>query len=112
MTINIREVGGVTILDLEGRLSLGDPVRELEAEAKRLLAEKKCKLLLNVDKVSYVDSSGVGTLVRCLTSAKVAGGDLKVIKPSERVRQIFKITNLVQILEMFDNEQEAVASFA
>ncbi|MFQ5931095.1 MAG: STAS domain-containing protein [Nitrospiraceae bacterium] len=112
MTINVREVGGVTILDLDGRLSVGDDVRELEAQVKQLLAERKLKLLVNLDKVSYVDSSGVGILVRCLTSAKAAGGDLKLVKPNKVIREIVKATNLVKILGVFDNEEEAIASFA
>jgi anti-anti-sigma factor len=111
MTINVREVGGVTILDLDGRLSVGDDVRELEAQVKRLLAERKLKLLVNVDKLSYVDSSGVGILVRCLTSAKAAGGELKLLRPNKAVRAIVKATNLVKLLGVLDDEEEAVASF-
>jgi anti-anti-sigma factor len=110
MTIKIREVRAVTILDVDGRLSQRDTVRELEAQAKQLLGERKLKLLVNLGKVSHVDSSGVGTLVRCYTSAKAAGGDLKIVRPNKAIRRILDTTNLAQILgRVFDDEQEAIA---
>jgi len=112
MTIKTREVGEVTILDLNGRLSVDDDVEELKAQVKRLLAEGKRKLLVNVDKLSYVDSSGVGILVRLLTSTKAAGGELKLARPTKVVRQIVTATGLMKVLEVFDNEEEAIASFA
>jgi anti-sigma B factor antagonist len=110
MKITVKEVGGVTVIELDGRLA-GDEGRRLARQVRKLLADGKTRFLVSVDRVSYVDSNGVGTLVRALTSAKAAGGDLRVIKPNERVQELLTLTNLGQILDVLESEEAGIASF-
>lgn len=110
--ITVREVGGVSVLDLAGRLAPSGESKELKDQINQLLAEKKTKLLLNLAHVDHVDSSGVGLLVRCLTTARAAGGDLKLENPTKEVKKIVEATNLAQILDLYEDESKAVASYS
>lgn len=110
--IQPREKGGVTVLDLSGRLVYGEEARELRRLVKQLLAEKKTRLVSNLEKVNFIDSVGVGTLISCFTSAKAIGGDFKLLNPSRQVAEVLRITTLGKVLEVFDSEEQALASFA
>jgi len=118
MGCNIRHVEDVTILDLTGRLSLGEtlaitPGGELAlADAMRELSgQGHKKILLNLASVKYVDSSGVGQLVGSLTSARSLGVELKLLNPVKQVRDLLRMTKLHLVFDVQDEEAAAVASF-
>lgn len=116
---NIRQSGDVTILDLRGRLSLGEALAfgpgsgVVLGETVRELAKKgQKKILLNFAAVSYVDSSGVGQLAGALTTARNQGGDTKLLKPSSQIVALLKITKLDTLFDVHEDEAAAVQSFS
>ena len=112
MTFKVREVGGVTIVDLSGKITMGDGSPTLREEVQKLLAEGKKKIVLNLAEVNYIDSSGLGELVSSYTSVKNSGGELKLLNLTSRVRDLLVITKLVTVFDVKDNEAAAVSSFA
>jgi anti-sigma B factor antagonist len=116
---NVRQTGDVTILDLNGRLSLGEAVAfgpgsgVVLGDTVRDLAKKgQKKIVLNLAGVSYVDSSGVGQLVGALTSARNQGGDTKLLKPSSNILLLLKTTKLDTVFDIHDDEAAAIQSFS
>jgi anti-sigma B factor antagonist len=116
---DIRQVGDVTILDLNGRLSLGEAVAfgpgsgVVLGDTVRELAKKgQKKIVLNLAGVSYVDSSGVGQLVGALTSARNQGGDTKLLKPSSNILLLLKTTKLDTVFDIHEEESTAIQSFS
>jgi len=119
MECNIRHVGDVTILDLKGRLSLGEalafgPGSDLVlTEAIRELSEKAHKkVILNLAGVKYVDSSGVGQLVGALTTARSRGVALKLVNPVKQVSDLLRMTKLYTVFDIKDDEAAAIESFS
>lgn len=112
-TLNIRnrEIGDVTILDLAGQISLGGGNVELRAGLRQTLAEGKENILLNLEKVSYIDSSGLGELIAGYVALQKNGGTLKLLRLSAKVQELMMITKLITVFEMFESEDEAVSSF-
>jgi anti-sigma B factor antagonist len=106
-----RSVTDVTILDLEGRLTIGDDADLLRDAIKRLLSQGKTKVLINLAKVPYVDSGGLGELVHCLASAKKAHGDVKLMGLTSKITDLLAITRLVTVFETFETELDALVSF-
>lgn len=111
LTIATRETGGVTIVDLSGKIILGDESNALREQVKQLLAANKKKILLNLGGVSFIDSAGVGTLVASFTSTKAQDGELKLVNLTKRFRETLQITRLLTVFEAYDAEPEALASF-
>ncbi len=111
MKIQKREVGDVVILDLKGQITLGAGDEQLKATIDELIAAGKKHLLLNVKKVGFMDSSGVGELVGCFTTVKREGGVLKLVHLSDKVHDILQITQLISVFEIYDDEGIAVKSF-
>ena len=116
---DIRQVGDVTILDLNGRLSLGEAVAfgpgsgVVLGDTVRELAKKgQKKIVLNLAGVSYVASSGVGQLVGALTSARNQGGDTKLVKPSSNILLLLKTTKLDTVFDIHEEESAAIQSFS
>ena len=110
MVFNERSIGGVTILDLSGRLTYtaGNEM----GERVHALAERGPEhVLLNLRDVSYIDSAGLGAMVDAFTQLKSRGGTLKFLSPTDRTRHLLEITGLATIVSMFDDESSAVASF-
>jgi anti-sigma B factor antagonist len=105
-----RRVGGVTILDLEGQLTETSG-SEMWGRIRGLAAGGDRRVLLNLAAVSDVDSSGLGTIVASFVAMRRAGGVLKLLNPSRRTRQLLAITALMTVLQAFDNEGLALASF-
>ena len=112
MTFATREVGGVTILDLSGKITLGEGGVTLREDVRKLLAEGKKKIVLNLAEVNYIDSSGLGELVSAYTAVKNAGGELKLLNLTSKVRDLLVITKLVTVFDVKDDEATAVSSFA
>ena len=111
LTIATRSAGGVQILDLTGKLILGEECNRLREEVKKLLAGNQKKILLNLGQVSFIDSSGVGTLVSIFTSVKGQGGELKLCQLTQRFQETLQITRLMTVFEVYPVEGNALASF-
>lgn len=111
MNIKIRHVEGVTVMDLSGKITLGEGSVALREAVREALAAGSKNILLNVADVNYVDSAGLGELVGAYTSVKNAGGNLKLLNISKKIKDLLVITKLVTVFEVRDNEKEAIASF-
>src|SRR5713101_2587034 len=116
---DIRQTGDVAILDLNGRLSLGEGVAfgpgsgvVLGETIRELTKKGQKKILLNLAEVTYVDSSGVGQLVGALTTARDQGGDIKLLKPPGQVRDLLKTTKLDTVFDIQEDEAAAIKSFS
>ena len=112
MTINERKSGDVTILDVEGKILLGEGDVQLKRKIDELLEKKETKILVNLANVPYMDSGGLGEIVRSYTTVKRAGGDLKLLNATKRISDLLTITKLITVFEIQDDEAAAVASFA
>lgn len=106
-----RVVDGVTVIDVAGRIVFGEDTDQLRKSVRTFLGESSPKVILNLADVTYVDSGGIGCMVGLFTTARAAGGDLKVACANERVRHVLQITRLMPILGVFDKEADAVSSF-
>ena len=111
MTASTRLVGGVTIVDLSGRIVLGDGSAGLRDLLRDLVSEGNKKILLNLRNVNYIDSSGLGELVSAFTSMRSQGGELKLVNPSKRIRDLLQITKLYSLFDVKDDETTALGSF-
>jgi len=110
LKISKRENGDIVIVDISGRLVYGDETDELRQEVKQLFEDGEPQVVLNLADVPYVDSGGIGTLVGLFTSAKNAGGDIKIACPSEKVSHVLEITKLIPILGVYSDENDALAA--
>ena len=111
MTIETREVSHVTIVDIDGRIILGDETGQLRDTVRRLIAEGKKKIVLNLAKVDYIDSSGMGELVSSFTTVRNSGGELKLLSLTKKVRDVVQVTKLYTVFDIKDDEASAIASF-
>ncbi len=107
-----RQVGEISVVDIGGRITLGEGTSALRNALSELMAKGRKKILLNLCEVSYIDSSGLGELVCGLTNVANRGGQLKLLNPSKRVREFLQITMLYRLFEVQEDETVAVASFA
>lgn len=112
MTVKLRHVGGVTVLDLSGKITLGEGSIGLRDAVRDTLATGSKKILLNVGDVNYIDSAGLGELVAAYTSVKNAGGELKLMNLSKKVKDLLVITKLLTVFDVKENEKDAIAAFA
>ena len=110
--ISTRQVDGVTILDLSGRITLGEGSVQLRDAVRDLLAKGQRKILLNLADVNYIDSSGIGELVSAFTTVKNQGGELKLLNLTKKVHDLLQITKLYTVFDVQDDETSAVGSFA
>jgi anti-sigma B factor antagonist len=111
LKIEPREVGQVTILDIHGRIVLGDEIGDLRAAVRDLVAAGKKKIILNLANVDYIDSSGVGELVGSFTTVRNAGGELKLLNLTQKVHDVLHVTKLYTVFDIKDDEFHAVKSF-
>lgn len=111
LSLKTRESGAVTLIDLQGKIVLGDECNLLREQVKTLLAANKKKIVLNLANVGFIDSAGVGTLVASFTSAKAQEGELKMANLTKKFKETLQITRLITVFEVYDSEAEAVASF-
>ena len=112
MEIVERTVSDVTVLDLKGKMTLGEGDELLKDKINSLLAAGKKKLLLNLESVPYIDSAGLGEVVRTYTTVSRQGGSLKLLNLTKRITDLLSITKLLTVFETFDSENEAVRSFS
>ena len=111
MQIEERNVGEVTVLDLKGKMTLGEGDELLKDKINSLIHQGQRKLLLNLEGVPYIDSAGLGEIVRTYTTVSRQGGSLKLVNLTKRITDLLSITKLLTVFETFDSEKEAVASF-
>lgn len=112
MRVNERQLGGVTILDISGRISLGDGTALLRKTTRDLISQGKKNLLLNLSQVPHIDSSGIAELVSAFVAARREGGEVKLLNLTKRVRETVEIVKLGTIFEVFDDEAAALKAFA
>ncbi len=106
-----RQVESVTIVDLSGRITLGEASVVVRDVINDLMGKGKKKILLNLGKVDYIDSSGIGVLVSGFSTVRSQGGELKMVNLSKRIRDLLHITKLYSLFDVKDDEAAAVASF-
>ncbi|MDZ7638664.1 MAG: STAS domain-containing protein [Bryobacterales bacterium] len=106
-----RRIGDVSVLDVSGRITLGEGSSVLRESLRECAAAKRAKVLLNLEEVSYIDSSGIGELVSGYTNIQETGGQLKLLKLTKRVKDLLQITKLYTVFEVFDDEALGIRSF-
>jgi anti-sigma B factor antagonist len=112
MQIDERPVGDVIVLDLKGKVTLGDGDQLLKDKINSLVNQGQRKILLNLEGVPYIDSAGLGEIVRTYTTVSRQGGSLKLVNLTKRITDLLSITKLLTVFETFDSENEAVRSFS
>jgi anti-sigma B factor antagonist len=111
MQMTERDSGVVTVIDLSGKITLGDDGTLLKDKLHSLLHQGKKKVLLNLAQVSYVDSAGLGALVSAYTTVTREGGTLKLANVTKKLQDLLSITKLLTVFETFESEDEAVRSY-
>src|SRR5512135_887971 len=112
MQIHEREVNDVTILDIHGKLTLGEGDELLRDKINSLIHQGRKKLILNLSEVPYIDSAGLGEIVRTYTTVSRQGGSLKLLNLTKRIQDLLSITKLLTVFETFESEADAVKSFS
>ena len=112
MQIEERAVGDVTVLDLKGRITLGEGDELLKDKVNSLLNQGQRKLVLNLSDVPYIDSAGLGEIVRTYTTVSRQGGSLKLANLTKRITDLLSITKLLTVFETFESESDAIKSFS
>ena len=112
MDIDVRKKEGVQVVRLRGDLKIGEAVDEFRRAVEELLNSGDSRLVISIGEVGMIDSSGIGVLVRSLTTAKQKGGSLKLVNPSKLALQTLKIVGLINLFEIFNDEESAVESYA
>ena len=111
LTITSREVDGVTVLDLSGRITLGEGSVQLRDAIRDLISKGSKSNLLNLGDVNYIDSSGLGELVSAFTTAKNQSADVKLLNLTKKVHDLLQLTKLYTVFDIKDDEASAIASF-
>ena len=106
-----RDVNGVEVLDIEGRIVLGEESNSFREKVKGLLVAGKKKIVLNLANVSYIDSAGLGTLVATFHSARSQGATLKLANLGAKFKEVLQVTKLMTVFDTYDNEAGAIQSF-
>ena len=109
--LNSRQVGDVTVVDVAGRITLGEGSSALRDTLRELVGKGQKKILLNLGEVSYIDSSGIGELVSGFTTVTNSGGQLKLLGLNKRVKDLLQITKLYTVFDVHEEEAAAVRSF-
>jgi len=109
--LNTRQIGDVNVVDVAGRITLGEGSSALRDSVREMVGKGQKKILLNLGEVSYIDSSGIGELVSAFTTVTNAGGQLKLLNLTKRVKDLLQITKLYTVFDVHDSEVSAVRSF-
>jgi anti-sigma B factor antagonist len=109
--LNTRQVGDVSVVDVAGRITLGEGSSALRDEIRQMVGKGQKKILLNLGEVSYIDSSGIGELVSGFTTVTNQGGQLRLVNLTKRVKDLLQITKLYTVFEVHEDEAAAVRSF-
>ena len=111
MKLNVRQIGHVAVVDLTGKITVGEGDAVLREGVFELLQSDQKQILLNLRKVPYIDSSGIGEMVACYKAARDKNGTVKLLNPSEKVSDLLQITRLEEVFETYRDEKEALRSF-
>jgi len=111
MTIGERSVGDVTVVDVGGRITIQEGADQFRDVTRELIRRGRVKVVLNLQEVPYIDSTALGEIIRLYTSVIRKGGSVKLLNPSAHVHQLFVITRLLSVFDLFDSEAEAIKSF-
>jgi anti-sigma B factor antagonist len=109
--LNTRQVGDVTVVDVAGRITLGEGSSALRDAVRDMINKNQKKILLNLGEVNYIDSSGIGELVSGFTTVTNSGGQLKLLNLNKRVKDLLQITKLYTVFDVHDDEAGAIRSF-
>jgi anti-sigma B factor antagonist len=112
MEIDERAIGDVVVLDLKGRITLGEGDELLKDKVNSLVNQGHRKVILNLAQVPYIDSAGLGEIVRTYTTVSRQGGSLKLLNLTKRITDLLSITKLLTVFETFDSEHDAIKSFS
>ncbi len=112
MEIHTRMVGDVHVLDISGKITLGKATKNMRHTISDLLENGGMKIVLNMTDVNYIDSGGIGELVRTFTTVTNEGKQLRLLNLTKKIRELLVITKLLTVFQVYENEQAAVASFA
>jgi len=110
--LNTRQVGDVSVVDVAGRITLGEGSSALRDTLRGMVGKSQKKILLNLGEVSYIDSSGIGELVSGFTTVTNSGGELKLLNLNKRVKDLLQITKLLTVFDVHEDEAAAIRSFA
>ncbi len=110
LKLSVRNVNGIAVVDAAGRLIFGDESASLRDTVKTVISENK-RIILNLGEVTYIDSGGLGTLVALYTTARSAGGDIKLASLTKRVGDLLQVTKLLTVFDVYDTEKQALDSF-
>jgi anti-sigma B factor antagonist len=110
LNISERQAGDVTVLDMSGKITIGEGSIALRSAVRRLLEEGRKKILLNLAQVGYIDSSGIGELVSSYTAINKDGGQLKLLNLTQKLQDLLTITKLLTVFDVYDDEAKAVAA--
>ena len=111
VTIKTKEADGIAIMELSGRLTLGEATGTVREAVRKLIAKGHQKVIVNLKEVSYIDSAGLGEIVGAYTSVKSHRGDMKLVGASGRALDLLQVTRLLTLFEVFDDEAAALRSF-
>lgn len=111
ITISERQAGDVTILDLDGKVTIGEGSVALRSAIRRLLGDGKNKILMNLGGVGYIDSSGIGELVSSFTAVNKEGGTLKLLNLTQKIQDLLAITKLLTVFDVYEDEATALSSY-
>jgi anti-sigma B factor antagonist len=111
MKTRVRDVSGVRVLDLEGKITIGSGDVELRQNIEDAMAAGHNNILLNLHGVTHIDSSGIGEMVGCFTTVARKGGKMKLLNLTQKINDILQVTQLITVFDVFDNEADALSSF-
>jgi anti-sigma B factor antagonist len=112
MKFTTRNAGDVVVIDAEGKIILGEGDVEIKQAVDELVKQGRKKILLNLAKVPYMDSAGLGEIIRCFTALRKSGGHFKLLSPNARVLDLLNITKLLTVFDSYDDEETALGSFS
>ncbi len=112
MKFSTRKTGDVVVIDVDGKMLLGDGDVEIKKAVDDLIQKGNKSILLNLARVPYMDSSGLGEIIRCFTALRRIGGDFKLLSPNQRIIDLLSITKLLNVFDWYDDEGSALKSFS
>jgi len=112
MKCTSRKIDNVAIIDIEGKILLGDGDVEIKQAVDQMLARGDRNILLNLARVPYIDSAGLGEIIRCFTAIRKTGGSFKLLSPNQRLLDLLAITKLVNVFDWYNDEPSALKSFS